>query len=45
MPPDLLFNPSPKPSPTRGEGVNSRVDFSLPENWIAASLALYHNKN
>ncbi|MBP3925040.1 type II secretion system protein [bacterium] len=23
-------NPSPQPSPTRGEGVNSRVDFSLP---------------
>ena len=25
-----LVNPSPRPSPTRGEGVNSRVDFSLP---------------
>ena len=24
------MNPSPQPSPTRGEGVNSRVDFSLP---------------
>ncbi|MBP3924787.1 type II secretion system protein [bacterium] len=27
---DKLVNPSPQPSPTRGEGVNSRVDFSLP---------------
>ncbi len=32
-------NPSPQPSPTRGEGVNSRVDFSLPEtNGLPRSL-------
>ncbi|MBP3925547.1 type II secretion system protein [bacterium] len=34
-------NPSPQPSPTRGEGVNSRVDFSLPEKLdCRASLAM-----
>ncbi|MBP3924316.1 type II secretion system protein [bacterium] len=32
------MNPSPQPSPTRGEGVSSRVDFSLPEK-LAFTLA------
>ncbi|MBP3924193.1 hypothetical protein J6E39_03015 [bacterium] len=35
------MNLSPQPSPTRGEGVNSRVDFSLPEKVDChASLAM-----